>query len=101
MGSQKNKALKNCTCNRQLRRVTYRHADQTTLKTRSGPEHAGNPRWKGMTWGMMPLFAGALCACTYHFFYNSPDLDSLVAIQAGLTWIGNATLWSVTATALY
>lgn len=46
-----------------------------------------------MTWGMMPLFAGALCACTYHFFYNSPELDILVAIQASLTWIGNATLW--------
>ena len=47
-----------------------------------------------MTWGMMPLFAGALTACTYHFFYNSPELDFLVAIQAALTWIGNATLWA-------
>lgn len=56
-------------------------------------EVTGNQKWKGMTWGMMPLFAGALSACTYHFFYNSPDLDFLVAIQAGLTWIGNATLW--------
>lgn len=54
---------------------------------------AGNEKWKGMTWGMMPLFTGALTACTYHFFYNSPDIDFLVAIQASLTWIGNATLW--------
>ena len=46
-----------------------------------------------MTWGMMPLFAGALAACTFHFFYNAPELEFLVAIQAGLTWIGNATLW--------
>ena len=55
---------------------------------------AGNEKWKGMTWGMMPLFAGALSACTYHFFYNNPKLDFLVALQAGLTWIGNATLWA-------
>jgi len=30
---------------------------------------------------MMPLFGGALAACTYHFFYNSPTLDALVALQ--------------------
>ncbi len=47
-----------------------------------------------MTWGMMPLFAGALTACTYHFFYNSKELEYLVSIQAALTWIGNATLWA-------
>ena len=46
-----------------------------------------------MTWGMMPLFAGALSACTYHLFYNAPNLDFLVTFQAVLTWIGNATLW--------
>lgn len=55
---------------------------------------AGNEKWKGMTWGMMPLFAGALTACTYHFFYNSKELEFLVTIQAALTWIGNATLWA-------
>lgn len=54
-------------------------------------EVTGNAKWKGLTWGMMPLLAGAICACTYHFFYNSPDLDFLVAVQASLTWIGNAT----------
>ncbi len=52
---------------------------------------AGNSKWKGLTWGMMPLLGGALCACTYHFYYNSSDLDFLVAVQASLTWIGNAT----------
>lgn len=46
-----------------------------------------------MTWGMMPLLAGALAACTYHFFYNSPEIDFMVTIQAALTVIGNATLW--------
>lgn len=59
-----------------------------------GEMRAGNEKWKGMTWGMMPLFAGALTACTYHFFYNSKDLEFLVTIQASLTWIGNATLWA-------
>ena len=33
---------------------------------------------------MMPLFGGALTACTYHFFYNSPSLDALVALQVRL-----------------
>ena len=46
-----------------------------------------------MTWGMIPLFMGALTACTYHFFYNAPEVEFLVPIQAALTWIGNATLW--------
>ena len=51
----------------------------------------GNQRWKGFTWGMMPLLGGALCACTYHAFYNS--LDVLVVLQAFLTVVGNFTLW--------
>jgi hypothetical protein len=42
---------------------------------------AGNEKWKGMTWGMMPLLGGALSACTYHFFYNPPELDNLVVLQ--------------------
>ena len=51
------------------------------------------PQWKGMSWGMTPLLGGALCACTFHFFYNSPTLAPLVALQAGLTVVGNATMW--------
>ena len=42
---------------------------------------------------MTPLLGGALCACTFHFFYNSPSLAPLVALQAGLTVVGNATMW--------
>ena len=42
---------------------------------------------------MTPLLGGALCACTFHFFYNSPTLAPLVALQAGLTVVGNATMW--------
>jgi hypothetical protein len=29
-----------------------------------------------------------------HFFYNSPDLDFLVALQAFLTVVGNFTCWA-------
>jgi hypothetical protein len=48
--------------------------------------------WKGLTWGMLPLHASGLAACTYHFFYNSSDLSFLVALQAGLTLLGNTTV---------
>jgi hypothetical protein len=36
---------------------------------------SGNSAWKGMTWGMMPCMGSALCACTWHFFYNAPELE--------------------------
>jgi len=52
----------------------------------------GNERWKGLTWGMLPLHASGICACTYHFFYNPPALQFLVTSQAGLTLLGNITL---------
>ena len=32
----------------------------------------GNKLWKGMAWAMVPALGGAMCACTWHFFYNSP-----------------------------
>ncbi|XP_014520258.1 uncharacterized protein LOC106777217 [Vigna radiata var. radiata] len=50
------------------------------------------PAWKGLSWGMVPLLGGAFCACTWHFFYNSESLEVLVALQAALTVIGNATM---------
>mmetsp|Transcript_4383 Transcript_4383/g.13277 ORF Transcript_4383/g.13277 Transcript_4383/m.13277 type:complete len:403 (-) Transcript_4383:2597-3805(-) len=53
----------------------------------------GNEKWKSLTWGMVPLHTSGLIACTYHFFYNAPSLDILVAMQAGLTAFGNATMW--------
>ena len=52
----------------------------------------GNERWKGLTWGMLPLHASGICACTYHFFYNPSSLQFLVTAQAGLTLLGNITL---------
>lgn len=38
----------------------------------AAPERAA---WRGLTWAMVPLLLGAMCACTWHFFYNSPDLE--------------------------
>lgn len=55
-----------------------------------------NPKyaaWKGLTWGMVPLLGGAMCACTWHFFYNAESLEILVTLQAALTMIGNFTMW--------
>jgi hypothetical protein len=54
-------------------------------------EATENPKWKGLTWGMLPLHASGICACTYHFFYNTPELQFLVSSQAGLTLLGNIT----------
>ena len=51
-----------------------------------------NPKWKGLTWGMLPLHTSSICACTYHLFYNPPALNSLVALQAFLTCVGNGTM---------
>lgn len=54
-------------------------------------ETTENPKWKGLTWGMLPLHASGLCACTYHFFYNPKSLQFLVSMQAGFTLLGNLT----------
>lgn len=74
---------------------------------------SGNPRWKGLTLGMIPSHTSGLCACTYHFFYNgnlsftltrtnrsrliafniiAPELNWIVALQAFLTLFGNSTM---------
>ncbi|XP_010439276.1 PREDICTED: uncharacterized protein LOC104722752 [Camelina sativa] len=55
-------------------------------------ERKGYESWKGLSWGMVHLLGGALCACTWHFFYNDESLEVLVALQAALTVIGNITL---------
>jgi hypothetical protein len=54
-------------------------------------EVTGNEKWKGLTWGMLPLHASGICACTYHFFYNVSVLQVLVSMQAGFTLLGNLT----------
>lgn len=55
-------------------------------------EFSGNPKWRNLTWAMIPSHTSGLCACTYHFFYNSPMLSWIVSLQAGLTVAGNAAL---------
>jgi hypothetical protein len=49
----------------------------------------GNQRWKGITWGLLPLHSSGITACTYHIFYNSVPL--MVPLQAFLTLFGNIT----------
>ena len=48
----------------------------------------GIEQWRGLTYAMLPSFAGALTACTFHFFYNSPELNALVALQVHWGWGG-------------
>lgn len=48
-----------------------------------------NPKWKGLTWGLLPLHSSGITACTYHVFYNA--IPVLVPFQAFLTCIGNTT----------
>ncbi|KAL9189404.1 hypothetical protein ACHAXT_009079 [Thalassiosira profunda] len=48
-----------------------------------------NPRWRGLTWGLIPLHSSGITACTYHLFYNS--IPVLVPLQAFLTCVGNTT----------
>ncbi len=55
-------------------------------------ETTGNEKWKGLTWGMLPLHASGICACTYHFFYNPSSLQFLVELQAFFTLLGNITV---------
>lgn len=50
----------------------------------------GNPRWKGLTWGMLPSSASSVCALTFHIFYN--QIPWILTGQALCTFIGNATL---------
>lgn len=49
----------------------------------------GNPKWKGLTWGLLPLHSSGITACTYHLFYNA--IPILVPLQAMLTCVGNIT----------
>ena len=50
---------------------------------------SGNEKWKGITWGLLPLHSSGITACTYHLFYNQIPL--LVPLQALLTCVGNTT----------
>eukprot|EP00966_Prymnesium_polylepis_P250753 5798190-Prymnesium_polylepis.1 len=53
---------------------------------------SGNPKWKGLTWAMIPSHSSGVCACVYHFFYNAESLQFVVLLQAALTLLGNCTV---------
>ena len=55
-------------------------------------EVTGNRYWWSLSWGMIPAFVSAMCACTWHFFDNLESLEWLVTLQASMTVIGNVTL---------
>jgi len=59
----------------------------------------GDRGWSGLAIAMLPALGSAMCACTWHFFDNAPELDWLVTAQAALTVIANCALclaaWSL------
>ncbi len=56
-------------------------------------EVTGNKAWRLLSLAMLPALVSAMCACTWHFFDNAPDLEWLVMLQAWTTVLGNFTLW--------
>lgn len=63
---------------------------------------SGNPRWKGLSWAMLPSHTSGLCACTFHLFFNSPNLLWLVTMQASLTIFSNILMaWAAYRVATY
>uniref|UniRef100_B8HK38 Ycf49-like protein n=1 Tax=Cyanothece sp. (strain PCC 7425 / ATCC 29141) TaxID=395961 RepID=B8HK38_CYAP4 len=51
-----------------------------------------NPAWRVLALAMLPALVSAMCACTWHFFDNPPQLAWLVTLQAAMTVVGNLTL---------
>ena len=41
---------------------------------------------------MRPLPTAGIVACPYHLFYTAPAVAWCVALQAGMTCVGNTTL---------
>jgi len=44
--------------------------------------------WRWLSLAMLPALVSAMAACTWHLFDNSPALQGLVVLQAGLTTLG-------------
>ncbi|MGK7922009.1 MAG: DUF2499 domain-containing protein [Trichodesmium sp.] len=51
-----------------------------------------NSTWYGLSFAMLPALVSAMCACTWHYFDNDPNLEWLVTLQASMTLLGNFTL---------
>ena len=52
-------------------------------------ETSGNRAWRGLSVAMVPFLASGLAACTFHLFYNAPEVNAVVPLQALLTLGGN------------
>lgn len=48
--------------------------------------------WRWLALAMLPALTSAMAACTWHLYDNSPALDGLVVLQAGLTCLGNGAM---------
>jgi Protein of unknown function (DUF2499) len=54
-------------------------------------EATERPYWKGMSWAMVPSLGAAMCACTWHWFYNAPELEvRLIWAQMHCLWHRNS-----------
>jgi hypothetical protein len=53
---------------------------------------SGEPAWRWLALAMVPALVSAMCACTWHLYDNSSDLQGLVVLQAALTCLGNLAL---------
>jgi Protein of unknown function (DUF2499) len=53
-----------------------------------------NHSWYALSFGMLPSLISAMCACTWHYFDNSPSLEWVVTLQAAMTVVGNFTLFA-------
>jgi len=51
---------------------------------------SGNPRWKGLTWGMFSSSISSVCALVFHVSYN--QIPWILTAEAVFTLIGNTTL---------
>jgi hypothetical protein len=51
-----------------------------------------NRAWRVLSFCMLPILVSAMCACTWHYFDNTPSLEWLVTLQATMTLVGNFVL---------
>ncbi len=52
-----------------------------------------NKNWRWFSLAMLPALISAMCAITWHFFDNAPQLEWMVTLQASMTIVGNFTVW--------
>ncbi|MGB7414950.1 MAG: DUF2499 domain-containing protein [Thermosynechococcaceae cyanobacterium] len=52
-----------------------------------------NKSWRWLSLAMLPALVSAMCAITWHFFDNAPQLEWMVTLQAFMSIVGNTTVW--------